>query len=134
MEIKSFTAKDAIPAHRLVKFDSTGTVALATSGSDALIGISDDIDVSAGNMADIHLLGLCKVQFGGTVAAGAVLTAGTGGKAVTAGSNDAVLGIALQAATADEIGYCVIRSLGTVPEQQEEPTAAPSETPSEDPQ
>lgn len=114
MNIKSFKAAVAIPAHRLVKFGSNaGEVTLATSGTDNVIGVSDDVDTDAGNIIDICVCGLRKVQYGGTVTQGDNLTAGAGGKAVKATSSesatDNVFGQALASATSDEIDYMVIK-------------------------
>ena len=114
MDIKSFKAAVDIPAHRLVKFGSVeGEVTLATAGTDNVIGVSDDVDTDAGNIIDICVSGLRKVQYGGTVTQGDSLTAGTDGKAVKATSSesatDNVFGQALASAAADEIDYMVIK-------------------------
>lgn len=114
MNIKSFKAAVNIPAHRLVKFGSVeGEVTLATSGTDNVIGVSDDVDTDAGNIIDICVCGLRKVQYGGAVIQGDYLTAGTDGKAVKATSLDSatdnIFGQALTSAATDEIEYMVIK-------------------------
>ena len=110
MDIKSFKAAVDIPAHRLVKFGSNeGEVILATSGTDNVIGVSDDVDTDAGHIIDICVCGLRKVQYGGTVTQGDYLTAGTDGKAVKATDSDNIFGQALASTATDEIDYMLIK-------------------------
>lgn len=111
--IKTYTAAVDIPAHRLVKFSADNTVTLATSGTDDIIGVSDDVDVKAGNPVDVVLQGVCEVQFAGTLTYGKPFTAGTDGKATAldaeAETPENKAGITLKSVTADEIALAVIK-------------------------
>lgn len=122
---KTFIAAVDIPAHRLVKFGSDdNTVTLATAGTDDVIGVSDNVDVKAGNTVDVATLGVEKVQYGGTVVRGKSITAGTGGKAVAAQAGDNVAGYALCSAVDKDIALAVMcRSIiPAAPTQQTQPT------------
>ncbi len=107
---KTFIAAVDIPAHRLVKFAADdSTVTLATAGTDDVIGVSDNVDVKAGNTVDVALLGVEKVQYGGVVERGKAITAGAGGKAVAGADGDNLIGIALAATAENDIALAVIR-------------------------
>lgn len=98
--IRAYEAAAAIGGNLIVAFaaPSTGqTVTPATGATAALVGVSDQMGADAGGMCDIHRGGLVSVKLGGTVAAGAPITA-----------NAAALGIAAApaaGATANIIGY-----------------------------
>lgn len=103
MTTKTFNAGADIAAHRLVKFsDTEKTVVAATAGTDVILGVTDDVDVKEGNVADVHLAGVHKAQAGGTIAQGDKLTATADGKAVKAEEGNNTIGIALEDATEDE--------------------------------
>lgn len=100
--------------NRIMKFDENGAVVLATAGTDIPVGIAiieagyNDISgvesgkVAAGDDVDILVKDMGVVLAGGTINKGQEVTAGAGGKAVAAASGNYVLGIALDAAAADE--------------------------------
>lgn len=101
---KTFIAAVDIPAFRLVKFaEDDNTVTLATSGTDNIIGVNANVDVKKGNTIDVTTLGIEKVQYGGTVAHGASITAGTEGKAVAAKAGDNIAGFTLVSAVDNDI-------------------------------
>lgn len=81
--IRTYKTPVAIPAFRIAKFGTDDeSVTLAAASTDALAGISVDIDVPANGRVDISEDGPHSVQLGGSVARGDFLTAGTDGKAV----------------------------------------------------
>lgn len=105
---KTFIAAVDIPAFRLVKFaDEDNTVTLATNGKDNIIGVNANVDVKKGNAIDVTTIGIEKVQYGGTVARGANITAGTDGKAVAAKAGDITAGFALVSAVDNDIALGV---------------------------
>lgn len=100
--------------NRIMKFDDNGDAILATAGTDIPVGIAiieagyNDITgvnsgkVEVGQRIDILIKDMGVVLAGDTIKKGQEITAGADGKAVVAASGDYVLGIALDAAEADE--------------------------------
>lgn len=100
--------------NRIMKFDENGDVILATAGTDIPVGIAiieagyNDITgvnsgkVEIGQRIDILIKDMGVVLAGDSIKKGQEITAGADGKAVVAASGDYVLGIALEAAEADE--------------------------------
>lgn len=81
--IRTCKASGAIPAFRIAKFGADDeTIALASASTDALAGISIDVDAADKGRVDIAEDGPHSVQLGGAVTRGDFLTAGTDGKAV----------------------------------------------------
>ncbi len=98
-----------IGARRIVRFDTTNQaqVLQASAVSDNLIGVVDSIvDVGASRSASVVLSGIAEngVVAGAAFAAGAKLTTDSQGRAVAAapaaGTNNQIVGIALEQATA----------------------------------
>lgn len=120
---KTFVAAVDIPAHRLVKFGADdNTVTLATTGTDNVIGVSDNVDVKAGNTVDVATLGVEKVQYGGTIERGKSITAGADGKAVAAQAGDIAVGYALCSAVNKDISLAVMCRSIVPPAQQTTPS------------
>jgi len=93
----------AIPQGTMVKFDSDGTVIAATAGTDVIIGVAEQATAIGGQCPVILRSGqgTCKVVASTTVSVGAKLTATTSGQAVTTTTDkDEIVGVALEAATA----------------------------------
>ncbi|MEW5885552.1 MAG: capsid cement protein [Pseudomonadota bacterium] len=107
--MKNFVAAAALEPSRIVVLSAADTAALATSATAASIGISDQIQVAAGQRIDVVVAGIADVTAGAAVAHGAPLTADAQGRAVTAAAGNRVIGVALDAAAAagDRI-RCVI--------------------------
>ena len=100
--IRNFTAETAISARRIVAMGATdGAVKLATASTDPIIGVSDEITVSAGERIDVVLSGSAEVVCGGAVTRGAQITSDATGKAVV--GTGRVVGIALQAGAAGDV-------------------------------
>lgn len=105
---KSFKAGENITARRFVKFgDDENTVLTVTSSDDQIIGVSGDTDVSAGNYADVAMVGFNKVQYGEDVAQGDYIKADETGRAVKADDGESAIGIAIATCEEDEIDYFV---------------------------
>lgn len=100
-DIKTYDAEAVIAAKRIVKFGTNDYgVVQAAAADDALIGlVVSPLGAAAGTRIDIAHAGIGEVQLGGTVAAGAFVTADAAGKGVAAapaaGVNNRVVGIAL---------------------------------------
>jgi len=112
--VKTLTAAGTIANRRLVKFGSNeGEVVQAAAASDAIIGVADCPNGAvSGDKIDIVLLGLCDVEFGGTVSAGALVTSDASGRAVAAapatGANVRIAGASYQAAVSGDIARVML--------------------------
>lgn len=83
---KTLVAAVAIAHRRFVKFTANdGEVTVATAPTDIIAGVTDyPGGAEAGGRVDVILFGPADVDVGGTIAPGAPITAGPGGKAVAA--------------------------------------------------
>lgn len=100
--------------NRIVKFDASGNVVLATAGTDIPVGVAlieagyNDITgatsgkVAAGDTVDVQIKDICVALAGATIKKGQEVTAGANGLAAVAASGNYVLGIALDDAAANE--------------------------------
>lgn len=106
--VKEYTATAAaIEACRFVKFDSTDKTAVlkAAAASDAIVGVSPEtVDTAASERISVIHHGVVRVMAGAAINPGAMLTADSSGRAVTAapaaGTNNRIGAIALEEATA----------------------------------
>lgn len=105
--IKTLTATAAvIEAFRIVKFDGTvkTSVLKAAAAADAPIGVAEGIDIAASGRVDVVITGLAKVTAGAAFSPGSYLTSDASGRAVAAapaaGTNNGIVGIAIEEATA----------------------------------
>jgi len=81
----AYTAAGEVPARVLVKHGGhDGEAALATSASDAFLGVSADLARSAGQHVDVIRSGLTPVIYGAAITKGAPLTANASGYAIPA--------------------------------------------------
>lgn len=105
---KTFTATAAILKNRIVKQASLTTCTVAGAATDALIGVSGNVDCDSGAACDVIMEGIALVTYGGTVGLGDFLTATTAGKAiaaaVTAEATGRIIGQALVAGADGDIG------------------------------
>lgn len=108
--VSAFIAAVDIPAHRFI---TTGAVkddiAIASANNQTSLGVSGDVDVPAGQHVDVVMDGIAHVEFAGTIARGADVTANTDGKAVTAATGNVVFGTALEAGVAGDICAVTIK-------------------------
>ena len=111
---KTYTAEGVIPPYRLVKFGVVdGGILVAAAASDKLIGVNDRIPINPiGDRGDIVRMGIAEVEYGGTVAAGDLLTSDASGRAIVAtaaaGVNVRIIGIAEVAGVLGDIGSMLI--------------------------
>ncbi len=108
--VKNYSAEAAIAAYRIVKFGAAdGGVLQAAAATDKLVGVTDRLAAAvAGDRIDVVRSGITEVEYGGTVAAGDLLTADASGRAIVAtaaaGSNVRVIGVAEVAGVVGDIG------------------------------
>lgn len=105
--------------NKILKYDASGNVVLATAGTDIPVGIAiveagyNDITgvesgkVASGDDVDIQIKDIGFVIAGATITKGQEVTATTDGKAAPAASGNYVLGIALSGASAN--GMCKVQ-------------------------
>jgi hypothetical protein len=97
---RSKTADNAITAYQVVKITSTG-IDVATSNSDAIVGVAQ-MAAAATEQCTYRFIGTTKAIASAAISAGAKVTATTAGKVVTTTTDHhTVLGVALEAASAD---------------------------------
>ena len=108
----NYDAGAAIAAHRIVKFSADYTVEQGAAATDALIGIADQAAAAAGDRVDVFRDGVVKVEYGGNVTRGDLLTSDANGMAVVAapaaGSNVRIVGVAEISGVAGDIGLCLV--------------------------
>jgi hypothetical protein len=116
---KNYNAVAAILAYHIVKPSgiNDGEVIPATSATDALIGVSQNIDVASGQPVDVIHDDSANLMLGGTVAFGDPITSDAnacGVKAApAAGTNNRIVGIALASGVVNDIVPVRI-TLGTI--------------------
>lgn len=113
--IKTFLAGATINPYRIVKFGADDDhVVQGAAASDSLIGVADRLGADAAeDRCDVVLQGVTKVELGGTVARGALVTADADGRAVAAapaaGANNRVIGVAMVSGVVGDIGSVLIQ-------------------------
>ncbi len=83
----AFEASALTVGFRFARFSDTAAsskVALAAANTDAIIGVFGSLATAAGDMADVTVAGQEFIELGGTVTAGAPLTADASGRAIVA--------------------------------------------------
>lgn len=98
-------AEATVEGYRIVK---AGTAAMscvkASAATDKLLGTSDELDHTTGEMVDVSVLPVSRVRLGGTVAAGDALTSDANGKAIaTTTAGNRLIGFAEVAGVLDDI-------------------------------
>lgn len=109
-DIKSYDAEAAIAANRIVKFGAADYgVVQAAAATDAMVGVavSPNGAAAAGDRVDVAHDGIADVKLGGTVTAGAAITANASGQGVaaapSAGANVRIVGFALTGGASGDI-------------------------------
>ncbi len=113
---KNFIAGGTIAPCIIVKFGADdNTVVAAAAVSDALIGVVDipaQGNAVAGERVDVVVNGVAEVKYGDNVTRGQLLTADSNGYAVNAapaaGTNNRIIGIALQNGANGDIGSVLL--------------------------
>lgn len=101
-------AQGAIAAFRIVKPGTADrTLVQAAASTDALIGVMESVAPGAGERCDAVRVGVARLEYGGTVAAGDPITADANGRGIkavpAAGSNVRIVGFAEVAAVSGDI-------------------------------
>ena len=94
-----------------VTMDSDGQLSVSTDGA-ASIGVLLNDPAAAGRAAEVCIGGLTRVEAGGTVAAGAAVASNSTGEAITAGTNDIILGTAVTGGADGEVISIVFQPRG----------------------
>lgn len=98
-----------INPHRFVGFSTTaGKKKQADTATEAIVGVSDEFgvtvtDAAADNRFDYKVIGYAKLEYGGTIAAGAHLTTDADGKGVTASAGNRIGAMSHEAGVAGDI-------------------------------
>ncbi len=112
-----YNAEGAITAYSIVKAGASGGVLQASAVADLILGVTTEIPAATGENCDVQIDGVVPLKSGGVIALGARLTTDASGNAVTAapaaGTNNSLVGIALEAAAAGDV-FRVKIQLGTV--------------------
>lgn len=94
----------ALTARRLVKMSADRTVIPAAAATDTPIGVAEFDVTTVGEIGTIQVDGVAYVEAGAAISVGDKVTADSSGRGVTAapsaGTNNGVIGIALEAASA----------------------------------
>lgn len=98
---------------RIVKLTATG-IAVANATDLNQIGVLQDKPNALGVAGCVAITGVSKVKLGGVVAAGDRLTSDASGNAVVAVAGEQVVGIALVAGAANDIGTILLSPRGVV--------------------
>jgi hypothetical protein len=105
---KGYTAGATVNNYRFVKFSAALTVIQAAE-TDAIIGVSGDLDMTSGAIGDVVMSGIAEVESYDTITRGDLITSDSVGRAVKA--TDVMIasstiyygGIALESAVAGDI-------------------------------
>lgn len=111
--MKNYTSSGAIAAYRIVKMGANdGEVAQAAAATDLLMGVTGEIGSASGERVDIHKMGIARIEFGGNVTRGNLLTSDASGKAVVAapaaGANARIIGFAEVSGVSGDIADVLI--------------------------
>lgn len=97
-DTRTFVAGESLAAaqFKFVTLESDGQVDLADSAGENCVGVCIN-DPAAGEAATVVMSGKVMVTAGGTIAAGAAVATDASGDAVTATTNNIVMGYATEA-------------------------------------
>lgn len=104
----AYEASAAVEGFRIARFSdaaNSSRIAHAAANTDAILGVTDRVGAAQGGMADVHMDGTADCLLGGTVVAGAALTADSEGRAIasTAGAGRRIVGFALEPGVSGDI-------------------------------
>lgn len=110
---KEVTAKTAVTKYRIVKKDTTeDQFSHCTAVADKSVGIAQT-GAAIGEKFRLMLSGIAKVEFGGTVVQGDLLTTDASGRAVVAapaaGTNNRIIGVAMGDFVLNDIGVALVQ-------------------------
>jgi hypothetical protein len=110
IQAAGLTASADLSSYQYCAVDSAGsnTVALETSAGASILGVLQNAP-TANLPAEVDVLGVTKVKFGDTVAAGAdIMVEATTGRFVTATTGNYAVGKAINGGADGEIGEAVL--------------------------
>ena len=110
---KNFKAEAAVTKPRFVNFGAADTrVVLGAASTDAIIGVSSEVDAAINGPCDVFFSGMPEIEYGGNVTRGDWLTSDATGRAVAAapgaGVNANVGGKAMVSGVVGDIGVIFI--------------------------
>jgi hypothetical protein len=115
---KAFNASGAISPYRIVRITSADNVEQAAAVSHTLIGVNSDLTVASGERVEIMTHGIAWVEAGAAIAVGLPVTSDASGRGVAAapaaGTNNRIIGFALEAAVAAGDQIRVLLSPGQI--------------------
>lgn len=94
-----------------VTMDSDGQLSVSTDGA-ASIGVLLNDPAAAGRAAEVCIGGLTRVEAGGDVTAGDAVASNSTGEAITAGTDDIILGTAVTGGADGEVISIVFQPRG----------------------
>jgi hypothetical protein len=105
---KAYIADTDVAPYLIIKTGSVdGNAALATANTDKLKGVSENVQVAAGQCVDVIQDGIANVIAGGTIADGDWLTTDSSSRAITAapapGVNVQIVGKAMTSAVVGDV-------------------------------
>lgn len=109
-DYKAYTAEAAIGKFKICKFGSAvGGAVQAAAATDKMMGVSSDVAAGTNQRVDVARGDLARVFYGGTVAAGDLLTSDSSGNAVvTTTQGNRYVGIAEVAGVSGDIGVVLV--------------------------
>ena len=115
---KAFNASGAISPYRIVRITSADNVEQAAAVSHTLIGVNSDLTIASGERVEIITYGIAWVEAGAAIAVGLPVTSDASGRGVAAapaaGTNNRIIGFALEAAVAAGDQIRVLLSPGQI--------------------
>jgi Uncharacterized conserved protein (DUF2190) len=109
----TLVAASSVAIYTAVKVDANGLAAVTTGPTDVnVVGVAQNA-AAAGEAVTVAISGVTKMVAGGTVAAGARVSATSAGKTVASTTSHMPLGITLTAGTVDKLQSVLLRN-GTV--------------------
>ena len=115
---KAFNASGAINPYRIVRITSADNVEQAAAVSHTLIGVNSDLTIASGERVEIMTHGIAWVEAGAAIAVGLPVTSDASGRGVAAapaaGTNNRIIGFALEAAVAAGDQIRVLLSPGQI--------------------
>jgi len=107
--IKAFSAENEISERRIVAAGSEASAVKQANASDVAVGVSGIRGGQKGDVVDVALTGIHRLDFGGDVSAWSFVKSDADGRAVKAASGDRAIGIALDDGVEGSYGDVLIQ-------------------------
>jgi hypothetical protein len=104
-DFRGRVAEAAVEGYRIIKTGAAaGSCIKAAAATDKLLGTSDELDHTVGEVVDLAVGPVPKVKLGGAVAVGDALTSDANGKAIaTTTTGNRIIGFAESAGVLDDV-------------------------------